>query len=578
MRKPLNLALAFLLLTGCGRQPAPDPPRDDEPKQPPRAELRIGNDPDGPRHLPFTITAVYDKQRPSAGAPFHAPGGEWTFFDCQAVSDPKVAFTAGVLSRGGAGDVPIAWGKAVLIVKDREAGARFVACFGKAFAGKVPPPVPRPHVPRPLAVNTAVLGQNTSREDKGGFVGKGGGWTATKWFPEHDGRSGEMYFNYNLAKRQGEFSEKDGGYADDLVATFASALRDGPRPERTPETDANLSRTGPALGRPRKLLPRMVAHYLFSPGGRFAVYEDGSALLALPTDKPDGKPFELVHLDHSPWDVRVLNEDLDCLVQEGVPEKPGVKSSGDPMRIWWVGHKGKEKKLLRGPEKDISLAEAPVSPGHRYVALQQWRDNPGGKGRTKLLHVLDREGGKAQVFAVKGKSLSLVGWKMTEAGPRGVAVTNRWGLDEKEAPECYLVGPSTGKLERQENADARFEIDNLLSPDGKHRVRVGKGELVVTAVPGGERRRFTFHEDDRRFVGEECVEWAGPRYLKFNGPRLALIDVTTMKMCFPKSADGARFGSHAYKFSPDIRWVLYQGEGADGEGLFLAPVEVPKDG
>ena len=62
------------------------------------------------------------------------------------------------------------------------------------------------------------------------------------------------------------------------------------------------------------------------------------------------------------------------------------------------------------------------------------------------LHVLDREGGKAQVFEVKGKNLSLVGWKKTEAGPRGVAVTNRWGLDEKEAPESYLADPSTGIL------------------------------------------------------------------------------------------------------------------------------------
>jgi hypothetical protein len=40
---------------------------------------------------------------------------------------------------------------------------------------------------------------------------------------------------------------------------------------------------------------------------------------------------------------------------------------------------------------------------------------------------------------------------------------------------------------------------------------VGKGGLVVTAVPGGEQRRFAFHEDDRRFIDEECVEWAGPR-------------------------------------------------------------------
>jgi hypothetical protein len=65
--------------------------------------------------------------------------------------------------------------------------------------------------------------------------------------------------------------------------------------------------------------------------------------------------------------------------------------------------------------------------------------------------------------------------------------------------------------------------------------------------------------------------------LKFNGPRLALIDVTTMKMCFPVTADGAKFGSHSYQFSSDFRWVLYQGEGIEGEGLYLAHVELPKE-
>ncbi len=51
-------------------------------------------------------------------------------------------------------------------------------------------------------------------------------------------------------------------------------------------------------------------------------------------------------------------------------------------------------------------------------------------------------------------------------------------------------------------------------------------------MEGGKQRKFVFHEDDRRFLGEGCIEWASPRFLKFNGPR--------------------------------------------GEGLFLAPVEMPK--
>jgi len=337
-----------------------------------------------------------------------------------------------------------------------------------------------------------------------------------------------------------------------------------------------VTRTGPTIGKPRKLLLRLASYYSFSPEGHFAVYQDRSTISALPIDQPDGRPQEIVRFDHSPWEVRVLSDDLDLIVQEGVPETPGLKSSGDPMRIWWVDGKTKEKKLLQGPEKDLSLAEVPVSPDHRYVALHQWKEKPGGKGRTKFLHILDRESGEVKVCESHGKDLYLIGWKETETGLRVVAVTNRWQFGKKEASELYLADPTTGKLERQDKIDARLEIDNPLYPDGKRRVRVGKDELIVTDLEDGKQCRFVFHEDDRRFVGPQCIEWAAPRCLKFNGLRLALIDVTTMKMCFPASSDRAKFASPPYKFSSDFRWALLQGEGIDGEGLFLAPVEMPK--
>lgn len=567
--------IVAVVVTGCGRKPVPQAPDTRAPKEPLRAELRIGDNPHEPRHLPFKISSVYKKQKRSPEPPFHAPGGDWTFFDCRAGGDGQVVFSVGVASKGGPGKVPVAWGNAVLVVKDREAGARFVELFSKVFAGKLPPPVQRGYVPAPLAIKTAILGENMDRESKGGFSGDAGEWTATKWFPEHDGRSGEVYFNYNLTQRQGEFSEKDGDYADDLAALFASAFRDGPRPERTPENDPNLIRTGPRLGLPRKLLPRLSSHYSFSPEGRFAVYQDGPVIWALPIDQADAKPREIIRFDHSPWEVHVLNSDLDLIVQEGVPETPGVKSSGDPMRLWWVDGKRNEKKLLRGPEKELHLEEAPASPDLRYVAFRQWRGT--GKDRTKSLYFLDRQSGKVQALKAEPKDLSVVGWKNTEAGLRAVAVTNRWRLEPKEPSELFLADPASGKVERQEQVDAPYEIDNRLSPDGRHRVRLGKDDLIVTEVATSKQRRFVLHEDDVRFVGEECVEWVSPRYLKFNGARLALIDVTTMKMSFPPSADGAKLGSHSCKFSPDLRWVLYQGESGDGEALFLAPVEMPKE-
>lgn len=577
MRKQTLLLVFAVLVTGCGKKQMPQIAANADPKEP-RAEIRIGgDDQDEARHLSFKITAVHQKRKPSEAAPFHVAGGDWTYFDCQAKSDPKVVFTVGVLAKGGAGDVPIAWGKASLIVKDREAGARFVEVFSKAFGGKVPTPAKRAYVPQALSLRTAILGHNMKREKQGGFSGAVGGWTATKWFPEHDGDSGEVYFNYDLSKREGEFSEKDAEYADSLVTIFASALRDGPRPERTPENDPNLTRIGPKIGQPRKILSRLSSHYSFTPNSRVAVYQNDSTILALATDQPDSKPLEIARFDHSPWSVHVLYDNLNLVVQEGIPDKPGVKSSADPMRIWWVDGKSKEKKLLRGPEKDLNLAsEMPVSPDQRYVVLTQWQGDPRKEGRNEVLYFLDRETGKSCSGKSK-KGLSIIGWRNTDSGLRLVAMTNRWQFEKDEPSELYLADPATGKLERQKDVDPRLDIDDPLSPDGKYRVLVGKEDLIVTDVAGGKQHRFLFHEDDRRFIGPEAIEWVNPRYLKFNGQRLALIDVTTMKMSFPVPSNWPKAGSHGYKFSSDFRWVMFQGEGSDGEGLFLAPVEMPRE-
>jgi len=571
--------LISLLHAGCGQRPSPQASdRQEVPKQPPQVEVKIGGpDADLPHELPFTVTALYEKQQVTKDAPFHAAGGEWTFFDCQAGTDAKAVFAVGVSVTSKDGGGPSAWGRAILFVKDRDAGGKFVELFSKAFPGTVPKPFAHQKELKPLFLNTAILGQNMSREVNGGFAGQGGGWTATKWFPEHDGRSAEIYFNYNLDTKQGEFSEKDPDYADDLLAIFASALRDGPRPERTPENDHNLTRVGPKIGRFRKLLPKQSAHYSFSPRGHFTVYQDGATIFALPMNVPDGKAFEVIRFDYSPWAVDVLNGDLDLLVQEGVQETVGVKSSSDPMRIWWVDGKSRAKTSLRGPEKGLTLSEEPVSPDLRYVVLSQWQGDIRGGDRTQVLSILDRNSGKTSECKLKGKSLSAIGWKKTDAGLRAMAVTNRWQFDKKESSESYLADPSTGKLEHQANVDYRLGRDNPRSPDGKQMVQVVENELVVTNLQSSEQRRFTFHEDDHRLVGPQCVEWVSPRYLRFNGQRLAFIDTTTMKMCFAVSADGVNFNSPSYRFDPDFRWVLYQGEGIDGEGLFLGRVEMPME-
>jgi hypothetical protein len=150
------LIVPILLLTGCGTKAVPQAPISDETKQPSRAELRIGNDLDEPRHLPFKIVTAYGHQKRSADAPYHIEGGGWMFFDCQTRSDPGAVFTVGVASGSGDGKTPSAWGKAVLIVKDREAGARFVEEFAGVFSGKLPTPLRQAREPVPLPINVSL--------------------------------------------------------------------------------------------------------------------------------------------------------------------------------------------------------------------------------------------------------------------------------------------------------------------------------------------------------------------------------------------------------------------------------------
>ena len=297
-------------------------------------------------------------------------------------------------------------------------------------------------------------------------------------------------------------------------------------------------------------------------------------MIALSLDVPDAEPFEVARFEHPLWSVQILNEDLDLVACEGVAETPGIMSSNDPMRIWWVDHKKKLKKLLRGPEKELSLADAAVSPDLRYVALERWRGEPGAKDRSKLLTILDRESGAERDLDLGNQSLALTRWENTPRGLRAAVVTNRWGLDENEPSKLYFADPASGTLTLQDEEPSKRSYDRL-SPDKTHQFQIGENDLTVIDLESGSKQTFVFHEDDQQFVGEDCVEWTSPRYLKFNGPKLALIDVITMKMCFPKTVEGTGPPAYSCRFSPDFRWIFYEGDD-ENEGLFLAQVELPE--
>jgi hypothetical protein len=164
--------------------------------------------------LPLRIVKAYMHQQPLEQAPWHADGGHWTFFDCQLANDPATKVVIGVTIRSEPkGEIPIAWGEAVLAVSDAATGARFVEAFAKAFHQRVPPSQgQRP--PGRVKVHTALLGSKLTRDPQGGFSGRNGTWTATKWFLSDEKGEAEVFFNFSTSQNKAEFSEKDEEYRE----------------------------------------------------------------------------------------------------------------------------------------------------------------------------------------------------------------------------------------------------------------------------------------------------------------------------------------------------------------------------
>jgi hypothetical protein len=541
-----------------------------------KVQTPLGNDPPGDwGQVSFNITKVYPEQQVTKTMPFHSEGGYWTFFDCQTNNDPPALFTVGVAARGE-GKGPMAWGKAVLAVANRDAGDRFLHVIAKGFHTNVPRSRDSSISLEPLSMGTAVLGENLNKSADGGYSGTGGGWTCTKWFLQQDGFDAEVFFNYNLQSLRGEFTEKDTDYRKGLISILAESLRDGPHPERTPENDPNLSLTGPGIEEICCLLPRRAYLSSFSPNGKSVVYEDKSTVFEIDPKQPD-KRRELARFDGHIAGLHVLDGDLRLVVCETTPESDEGYSSTDPARIWWV-EPGKDKRVLAGPEKHIEAGDPPASPDGRFVAINRWKDRAGRRGSYTTVTFIDRRGGTSTTAEIPDTSLDVVAWRGSGSELRAVLSTDRWRIDTTHPEMIFLADPSTGSLIETNDPSLRGIGNNSVSPDGRHRVEIaGKYNLVVVDLKTNAKHVFNVHEDDIPYVEEhlldaiDFLEWAGPDYLKFNPGRLALININSMKMSYPipRKPPGA---SALYTFSPDFRWVLINKEQDDKAGLYLGRV------
>jgi len=520
-----------------------------------------------PVQLPFEIDAIHTRQKPTDHAPWHENGGKWTFLDCR-IPSPLVTFTVGVHNQGIGGGI-FGWGEGILTVADRNVGNRLVEAFAQFFSLRPPPPLSPQPLPT-LKFGTAVLGECLHRNPNGGFQGKGGNWTASKWFLQSDDDSAEVYFNYNLKLKKGEFSEKDEAYRDDLLRLLAHFLRDGPRPEGTPQNDPNLTEIGPQISQGTRLCSPHLPYYGFTPSGQFVLYavldRKGGGFIYAADPRDPGKKEELVRVEKTIRGFFCGDPDgRQILIHESIPQEPGtLYSSSDPQRLWWVDRTQGKISPITGiwAEQFWYLGQFPLSPNGRFLAIQGARPRPKGEGNYSVIYIHNPQKNHTATIdwpdQGQEQSLQHVGWTGPAHLPRLVFQKGRiWGDGKKE---YFEADPVSGQFQ-----PSAWNADRSVSPDGAFVAELEDDDkLAITDVATNERRLFTFHEADRRNVCKGCFRWVSPRYLILEFTRRLFLDVRTLKMNYVVPGGGR----NTYTLSPDFQWALWQEE----DGIYLSPV------
>jgi len=379
---------------------------------------------------------------------------------------------------------------------DRSAGARLVASLAQVF--EVEEPSADPQAPlTPVDVDFTSLG----RED---------GVVLTKWFLRVDGQEGEVYFNFDLARRAAEFLEKDPDCAQPVLRSLARMLRDG---EPTLESDPRFSQ-GPRFENERrlKLEGRPMLCQLFE---NQAVFTLGGQLLSF--DLNTGTPHELARFDG----------------QLSARWSPGAKCwvlVVDGAETWLL----EDGQLTRLEPPSGCGAGAQVSSDRRWLAFDRWRDATSRHGRFSEIVLVERQTGRT-VSALDGeRSLHVVEWN-----PRGVVLSVFEGR-EARASRFVLLDFETGLLSPAQ----RTPVEQVVSLE---RERV--------LLPGGATVTLTTAE--RAVVKAEHFSVASPRYLAWKRfDALVFVDVETGRLSVPLERDDRR----TLQLVPGFRHVVLRDE------------------
>ncbi len=510
--------------------------------------------------LELDITRVHWAQKPLEVPPFHAKGGDWTFLELSPRTDPTAKALVGLKSaKAKRGDES---GNVLLVASDPASGGRFLEAFAAALQVDAPKARANPTKLAPFPVFGDVLARDVVRDERGRFGEAKGAWTTTRWTLDRQGVGGVLLFNYALLGMHAELVEAYAGYTEDATLLLAEALRDGPRPPRTPANDPTLAKDGPRFvdlvkvsSDDRSWIDRDVVYYLpDGPGGEVLRRFDSKTRKSVEVSRFEGR---VVQLEAS---GRLL------LVVEALPGREDVESTEDPRRVWLLD--GRSKRQLTAPEpwEHPDLLSRSLSPDGRLAAFGRWEPNA-ERGSHRSLLVLDLVDGSVQRLARGDSSFDVVDW---ERRPSGWVLHVQRGLVIEEAKEqaAFDYELATNTLVPVTRPLTLGEEVATTSPDGKTTVSTADGGVVFTDVATGAKRVMTLHPDDARFADEGAFSWVSPRYLSFepNG-RVALVDAKTRTLWFPLPQDE----QPVLRYTADFKTVVK----ATDDGLYLGRVVSP---
>jgi hypothetical protein len=545
--KPTVLLLA---LAACGKkQPETAPGVDlvDKDGSGMIVQPRIGGDDTDDGSIPFTITKVHTNQKPSATAPFHAAGGDWTYLEARLDGDPGATFVVGVPTFPKTGNASGfgGFGKLMFVPTTSTAGTRVVERLAKRL-GTVAPAPRAGGVLQATKVPVALLGQGIAHLDNG--MGGEGTWDATKLFcSAGDIDAAELFFNYSIADKKGEFSEKDTDYNKDVVACLATILRDGLPPPRTPSNDPTLTTSAPRLEIGKRLGGNRIEVLALTRARLLLIEERGDSAAVIDVNVETGATKDLYttpdRIEMGSCDPSLAH----CVLKLSIPKEERNVYSNDPTRLVLLEGTNATPLAIGSIERP-ELAGAAISPDGRFVIAEDYS--------AKKLVALDRTSKRTfELATLENGSTNVVSWDGTTA----IVVNSPYDEGAKSTVLEWQLG-----AKGQTKPSTRPAEAPLVSPDGSRRVVIESGTLTVTA--GTAKRTLVLHPDDAKVLAGTTNTWIDNRWLSM---RYGFIDTDAMKIALmPVDPDSER---PRIDYVPGGRIALLHRD----NGVFLATVVGP---